>query len=158
WRFAGIGDVLGAAAAVLASGAACFVLARLFVDQATSPSLFAIHTALLLMLVSGARSSFRILTYWRQRNRPEGRRTLIYGAGAGGVVAVRQLEGDPSLDFRVVGFIDDDRTKLHRRLGGYPVMGRSSDLDALITVHAIDAVIVASDTIDPDRWRATTDV
>jgi FlaA1/EpsC-like NDP-sugar epimerase len=158
WRFAGIGDVMGVASAVITSGAASFVLGRLFVDEATSSSLFAIHTALLLLFVSSARSSFRILTYSRQRNKPDARRVLVYGAGGGGLIAVRELEVNPVLDFRVVGFIDDDRIKTHRRIGGYQVLGGVADLERLIAVHAIEAVIVASEKIDADRLRAAADV
>src|SRR5262249_58541983 len=104
WRFAGIGDVIGVAAAVVTAGAISFVLGRLFVNEATSWSLFTIHTTLLLLLASGARSSFRILDYWRQRTEPNAKAALIYGATAEGLTAVLELEADPSLNVRVAGY------------------------------------------------------
>jgi UDP-GlcNAc:undecaprenyl-phosphate GlcNAc-1-phosphate transferase len=158
WRFASIGDVMGVAAAVTTAGAGSFVLGRLFVNEATSLSLVAIHTVLLLMLVSGARSSFRILAYWRQRSKPTARPALVYGAGVEGLNAVRELEANPGLNFRVAGYLDDDRTKAHRRIGGYPVLGRLADLEHVIADHGIETLVVASDTIDAERLRTAAEI
>jgi len=158
WRFASIGDVIGVALAVVAAGAVSFVLGRLFVNEATSWSLFTIHTTLLLLLASGARSSFRILQYWRQHAQPNARAALVYGAGAEGLTAVLELEADPSLSMRVAGYVDDDPAKAHRRIHGYPVLGRLADLERLIAANGIETVIVAAGTIDDRRLQIAADV
>ncbi|MEZ4577571.1 MAG: hypothetical protein R2875_06025 [Desulfobacterales bacterium] len=56
---------------------------------------------------------------------------MIYGAGIGGQMAVREIETNTSLGLSLVGFIDDDPGKKGKKINGYPtcwVMGGNWDL------------------------------
>jgi UDP-GlcNAc:undecaprenyl-phosphate GlcNAc-1-phosphate transferase len=151
WRFAGIEDVVGANLAALASAGGGFVLARLVVDPQISGTLFLTYVSLLMVLVSAARSSFRVLAYAKESGRKDGRRVAIYGAGVGGTMALREIHSNEALRMHAVGFIDDDPRKAGRRVNGYPVLGSGSDLETLARTLRLDAVILASNKIPADR-------
>jgi FlaA1/EpsC-like NDP-sugar epimerase len=53
---------------------------------------------------------------------------LIIGAGSAGQIAARELIARPSVGFRPVGFLDDDRNKHGLSIGDLPVLGTSEDL------------------------------
>lgn len=154
WRFASIDDVVDASLAVLVCGAASFLLVRLVIDSGASAAVFGTFTMILLLLAGGGRSSFRVLEYWRDRTRREGRRVLLYGAGVCGTMAIREMQSNLVLDLRPIGFIDDDPLKCGRRISGYPVLGPSDQLEAIARRHRIHSVMVSSDKISPQRIAA----
>ena len=48
---------------------------------------------------------------------------LIYGAGVSGLNLVREIRATPSLNYRILGFLDDDPHKRDASLLGVPVLG-----------------------------------
>lgn len=77
-------------------------------------------------------------------------RILIAGAGGVGAMILREIQKFPAdQDMRIVGFIDDNRTKLSMHIRGVPVLGNREDLPALVKKHHIDEVIVAMPTAPP---------
>jgi FlaA1/EpsC-like NDP-sugar epimerase len=70
-------------------------------------------------------------------------RVLVVGAGSGGQVLVQELRDNPRWKLWPVGYVDDDRRKLGRVLGGVPVLGDTDALGALVAAEAIDVVIIA---------------
>ena len=82
------------------------------------------------------------------------RRVLIYGAGDGGVLTLREIINNRSLRRVVVGFIDDDRWKRSTQIHGVPVVGDISAVATLVEKEAIDEVIVASTKIPVHRLRS----
>jgi len=90
----------------------------------------------------------------RRRQRRSGAlRTLIVGAGAAGDMLLRDLRQSSEHAYRVVGFVDDDRSKRSTILGGCPVMGGVADLPDLVVRHRIDVVLIAIPRLAPERIR-----
>src|SRR5262249_21447273 len=54
-------------------------------------------------------------------------------------------------DVKIVGFIDDDPRKAGVRVMGYPVLGGYSALTVLLTASSIDAIVISSMAISPER-------
>ena len=155
WRYASLDDVIGVNCAVCVSAVLGFVLTRLLFDSGASATLFAVYALLLMLGTSVGRSSFRVLAYLRDANRRDGSRLAVYGAGTRGMVALNEIRSNGALQLRPVGFIDDDASLLGRRFSGLPVLGDVTLLGRLIREHQIEAVIIASDRIPPDRLGAT---
>jgi FlaA1/EpsC-like NDP-sugar epimerase len=65
--------------------------------------------------------------YVRLSPPPNERGLLIYGAGVAGLALAREIRENPSLGYRVVGFIDDDLNKVGTRMMGLPVLGVGDD-------------------------------
>ena len=70
-------------------------------------------------------------------------RTLIYGSGAAGLQLLWELRQNRSLKCDVVGFIDDDPSKVGLKLAGQRVLGTGDNLKELAEKHSIKKVLVA---------------
>ena len=153
WRFASIGDVVDSTMAAVLCGFGAFVLNRFVLDVHASITLFLTFTALLLVVLGTARSSFRVLAHFTERNRPRGKRMAIYGAGACGLVALRELRSNGTLGVQVIGFIDDDPSKAGRRVAGCPVLGGIDGAGELARKHRLDGVVIATDKLKPENLQ-----
>ncbi len=58
----------------------------------------------------------------------ERRNVLIYGAGDGGEMVLRELENNPDWEYRPVGFIDDDPRKTGKLIHGLKVFGGNGSI------------------------------
>lgn len=130
WRFLSISD-LGAFVRGVAFGSASAVLAFVYLYRFTdfSRALFVLDGLIFGALLIGSRFSFRLLRDAVNRRRSRGRRVIIYGAGDGGTMIVREILNNPALDMQPVGFIDDEDSKRGWEIEGFSVLG---DIDKLI--------------------------
>jgi UDP-GlcNAc:undecaprenyl-phosphate GlcNAc-1-phosphate transferase len=128
------------------------VYAYRFADY--SRAVFVIHAALLMLMLTGSRASFRLMGEFIRRRRSEGRRLVIYGAGDGGTIAIRELLNIQPSGFRMVGFVDDDPRKMRARIQGYPVLGAYDALESIVKAGAVDLVVVSTRLIDVTRLQA----
>ncbi len=158
WRYAGLRDFLRIvwATAVGTMGAVVF-LVLVYRFEGFSRAVFILDWLLLVVLISGSRVSFRLFGELFRRRPPDFQRVLIYGAGDGGELTVRELLNNPALERVPVGFLDDDRGKQGAKIHGLPVFGGVDSLDGLIAKHLISEVIVSSSKIQGESLRQLTD-
>jgi len=74
---------------------------------------------------------------------------LIYGAGRIGTAMSSLINGHVSL-MRFVGFLDDNPDLRGRRVQGFDVLGRESDLPTVYAVHKFDEIWL---TFKPDEIK-----
>lgn len=152
WRHASVEDLGRSSAAIGASCAAGFLLVQLASKQDdASATFFLIYAMVLLLLVNGSRSSFRVLSHWKRRANPRGEAVLIYGAGEGGALALREILSNVALGVHTLGFLDDDETLSGRFVNGYPVFGSLKVLEEVIAQNRVKGVVVASAKIPRDN-------
>ena len=152
WRHFGLIDVvvfvrgvmLGTAVVVL-----ILVFGYRFADY--SRTVFVIHAVLLTLLLTGSRSSFRLMSEFVKRQRRTGDRLVVIGADDAGVVALREIAGRPESQCRMVGFIDDDAAQHGTRVHGYPVLGGYDTLVSLIEAEQVDTVVLSAGLVDAVR-------
>lgn len=71
------------------------------------------------------------------------KRVLLVGAGRAGVMAVRELGGQPrGASLEMVGFLDDDPRKLGSVIQGLKVLGTTEQLTELVQEQGIDEVLI----------------
>jgi UDP-GlcNAc:undecaprenyl-phosphate GlcNAc-1-phosphate transferase len=75
---------------------------------------------------------------------------LIYGAGDAAGLVIREVLAK-GVDVRILGFIDDDPRKAGNRVMGYPVLGGYSALAVLLNASSVDAVVVSTLRLPPER-------
>ena len=98
-----------------------------------------------MLLLTGSRASFRLMTEFIARRHQHGQRLIVYGAGNLGPSATRELVGARLGATRLLGFIDDDPAKRGRNIQGYPVLGGYEALIALIRSGSVDSIVMMTD-------------
>src|SRR5262249_2352399 len=116
-------------------------------------SFFSIDLLVLGLLAGGIRSAHRILAHWQQRGSSHGGTTLIYGAGRGGQLVLRELMQNTMLGLRPIGFIDDDPKLRNRTISGVSVLGTSQEVPTILDNHLVTTVLISSKAIEEDRLR-----
>jgi UDP-GlcNAc:undecaprenyl-phosphate GlcNAc-1-phosphate transferase len=143
WRYAGARDAASIVGAVVVSE----VLAYLILDatQVWGPfprSVFVIDAIVCTVLIGASR-------FWERAfvrgvssltGRGDRHRTLIVGAGRGGRSLLRELR--ETQGEQVVGFVDDDPRLSRRRLQGVPVLGGTSEIEAILSRTLPHTVLV----------------
>jgi FlaA1/EpsC-like NDP-sugar epimerase len=150
WRHASVEDLMRSSAAVGTSCVAGFLLFEFFPAGDGNLTFFVIYSVLLLLLVNGSRSSFRVLNQAKRRENRQGEPVVIYGAGMGGTLALREILSNGPLGLHPVGFLDDDEGLAGRFVNGYPVLGSMEALDDVIEKRGVKGVVLASAKIPLD--------
>ena len=75
------------------------------------------------------------------------RNLLIYGAGVNGRKIARLLLSSNRNYFNIVGFIDDENTKINQEIDGIPVLGTKKNLEIIIKRNRINDVFIAINNI-----------
>ena len=150
WRHASVHELEQLLLASTISGAACFLIgAGLIPDLGLATlrvplSLLLLDAFLTAAIFTLPRMAVRLVaTRQRFGQKQDAVRVLIAGAGAGGGMIVRELQGNPELGLNPVGFVDDDRSKRGNRVFNLPVFGALADLPKVVTEHDIGEVIIA---------------
>ncbi|PYN91231.1 MAG: hypothetical protein DMD91_34575 [Candidatus Rokuibacteriota bacterium] len=157
WQFTSVSDMLRIAKATTFGTMASVVVlvyAQRFVGF--SRTVFLLDAVLLLVLVGGSRLSFRLLGEMLRARPAYFAKVLIYGAGAGGELIVRELLNNPTLRRLPIGFVDDDRRKHATRIHGLPVFGGGDQIEVLVREHGVSEVIVSSAKIHGNGLETVT--
>jgi len=154
WRFAGISDLLGVAAASVA-GAALFTLGLQMVGIASpSPTFPAIHALSLLVLLGSPRMAYRLMQE-RDPGREATSAVLLIGAGEGSDLFLRALAADPAAPYRVSGMLSRGTAQTGRRIHGQPILGSLADAsEVLARLRAEERLPSALVITDPDFFGA----
>jgi FlaA1/EpsC-like NDP-sugar epimerase len=121
-------------------------IAMRWLELATRPrmpySALVLDAMLSLAVLAAPRLGVRFLHVRRRRQRAEGTRTIVIGAGTAGQLIARESHSADS-SYQVVAFVDDDRSKLGLLLNDVRVEGRIDDLPRIIRDFSAKEVIIA---------------
>ncbi len=78
---------------------------------------------------------------------------LIYGSGDVGLTVKKVIESDPKSEYKVLGFIDDDRKLQGKKVKGSPVFSRKILTKRFISEKEVKAFIIAIHNIAPSRKK-----
>lgn len=147
WHHAAIDDLLVIVKSVL-SGAAvsALIVFGSYWFRGPSRAVFLLNLLLLLVFTTASRISFRLLRaliVGSGKTRAGAQPVLIYGAGEGGELLIREIMNNPDHRYAPVGFIDDDGRKAGKRMYGYRIFD-STELPNLIRAYGISEVLISS--------------
>ncbi|MCR4816109.1 MAG: polysaccharide biosynthesis protein [Bacteroidales bacterium] len=109
----------------------------------------------LLMLLTRFMILYIYNQYFKRRRRDVS--VVIYGAGAAGVIANNALKQDIHVEYKVVAFIDDDKSKVNQQLDSVPVMRARDVLNPkFIESKNISQLIIAIPTLRLMHKQAIT--
>jgi UDP-GlcNAc:undecaprenyl-phosphate GlcNAc-1-phosphate transferase len=151
WRHFGLMDALVVGKSVALGTLASVALVAWLNDGLPMPgAVFVIYAALLLLLLTGSRASFRLMTEFISR-RASGRRVVIYASSQDEQFAVHRLATSGDEPRRVLGFFEDSHTGGRTSVEGYPILGDYGDLLDLIAAGRTDVVIACVKNIQEGR-------
>jgi UDP-GlcNAc:undecaprenyl-phosphate GlcNAc-1-phosphate transferase len=117
-----------------------------------SRTVFAIDGVLMFVLLAGSRLAFRLFRQMLPAvGAQDGRRVLIYGAGDGGELLLRELRNNRELNLSPVGFLDDDPAKNGKVIHGLRVFGGNGDLASVCAQHEVHEVVISSLKMTEER-------
>ena len=122
-----------------------FILGEVFVFglQGFPRSVFVSDFLVCTILVAGVRFAARLFKERYQATSSEKRKqVLIVGAGEAGILLLKELRHNHSMG-EVVGFIDDDRNKLHQTIHGIKVLGGRKNIPSIVDKFGIEEIIIA---------------
>jgi len=164
WKYVGIPDLINIFKAVsIGSLGSVGVILFIWRFQGFSRAVFVIDWILLFVFVSGSRVLERVYKEIFDQARlngaqgQNGKKVLIYGAGDAGEILLRELKNNKALQYKPVGFIDDDREKIGRYIHGVPVFGPRSKIAKIIKEQDVDEIIVAISRIPKDAFDEVSD-
>jgi len=76
------------------------------------------------------------------RLRSFGERVLIVGTDATAQTIARQIRAQDDFGYEIVGFIDEDQSRVMVEVGDWRVVGTSDDIERVIERHSVDRLIV----------------
>ena len=85
-------------------------------------------------------------------------KVLVIGAGDSGRHVAREVRLRTSLNMTLVGFVDDDPSKLHTEIEGAPVLGTIDDLPAIHRKHRFSQALLAISDLPLQRKRQIVNV
>lgn len=144
WRYASIHDLKLLLTAV---GVAALAVPTAFVlispDLPVPRSVYVLHPLLLAAIMSGSRLAYRA---WKDRHvgrlgALDGKPVVIFGAGDAAVSLLKDLAG--SREWRVIGLLDDDRSKIGRQILGAGVLGPTQALEEIAVRYGVGHAIIA---------------
>jgi UDP-GlcNAc:undecaprenyl-phosphate GlcNAc-1-phosphate transferase len=155
WRYTSIGDFITFSKGVVI-GSVLSVVAVLLIYrfQNFSRAVFVLDGIILLLGVVGSRLAFRLFRELLPiAHRNEGRRVLIYGAGDGGEMILRELRNNPKWNYQPVGFIDDDPLKKDKVINGLRVFDSNGSLLELCDEKDVQEILISSSRIRPESLQ-----
>ena len=133
-------------------------------------TLFMLDALFGLILIGGTRMAARMV-YEESRPIAAGGmvRLLIVGAGEAAAAVLREIARMPEQRYRVVGLLDDDKTKARTRIQGAPVLGPISSLPRICRERQIGEILIAMPSATnqemqrivslcraPPKWKPTS--
>lgn len=76
---------------------------------------------------------------------------FIYGAGQSGIITLNTLSQDSKLDINVIGFIDDNTSKIGKTLAGIKIYSAEEALNGMLEKRNISDVIISIQNISTTR-------
>ena len=151
WQFASVIELKNILIATLLSS---FVNIALFevTGNKLPRSCYIIYFLLLTMFVGGSRFSYRLIRLIKKdfptKEKRELEKVMIVGAGEAGEKIYREIYTSQNIYKEVVCFIDDDKTKIGRRIHDVLIYGGRHDIQEACDKYKIDEILVAMPSID----------
>ncbi len=171
WRYTSVSDLVNIIKAATLSS---LVLAALIAFKTRfigySRSVFLIDWFLTILFIAGFRLAIRLFfeSYTREskiekarpsfsalirKRRKNARNLLIIGAGDCGEKIFREIHNNSALPYRIVGFLDDNRNKIGRKIHGIPVLGKISEISPAIDKVKANEALIAIPSATGEQMR-----
>ena len=159
WHYARLRDFYAIVGSITLSTAVIFLLGT-FTANIIPKSVYLIAWMLELGGVGVSRLFYKINVNWLNDSKsPAEKNLLIVGAGDAAAMLVREIEqNDDASLVHIVGFVDDDTSKVGSLLAGFPVLGSIDDINKITRKSSIDEIIIAIPSAEGSVIRRIADM
>ena len=160
WRYTSLRDLVTFfKGVVLGSVLSVLALLLLYRFHAFSRAVFIIDGLILLLSLAGSRMAFRVFRQLLPTTTSgDGRKVLIYGAGDGGEMVLRELKNNPEWQYTPVGFVDDDPLKTDKVIHGLKVYGGNGSLEKICRENSIEEILISFRSVTPKRLQEVREI
>ena len=103
--------------------------------------------------------AFRLIRqFLPQPTSTDGRKVLIYGAGDGGEMVLRELKNNPEWNYQPIGFVDDDPLKKDKVIHGLRVYGGNGALQEICREREVQEILISSRTLSHQRINEVKEI
>lgn len=157
WRYANTFDILEN----LKTNFIINILAYIVIAVRTGKIPVSIPVMILLLSIAiqmSGRFFFRLKRFKdTHKNGNKNKNIIIYGAGEAGVLLAKEFLTNPNFPYNIVGFIDDDRSKIGTLIYNIRVLGNRGDLNFILSKDKIDEIFIAMPSIKGEEIRRIVD-
>ncbi|WP_053992529.1 nucleoside-diphosphate sugar epimerase/dehydratase [Mangrovimonas sp. TPBH4] len=121
-----------------------------------SGSIIYIHLLLNILFLIGAKLFIKSMYNSLIQDLQPITNVLIYGAGSSGMITYDAITNDPKTNHNVVGFIDDNESKIGKKIDLLYVYSLIKINHQFVSKNKIDEVIISIQSIDPTRLMNIT--
>lgn len=152
WRYTSISDLFTFTKGVFAGSVLSILgVLLLYRFEGYSRAVFVLDAMILLFALVGSRLAFRLIRELLPvPHASEGRRVLIYGAGDGGEMVLREFRNNAELQFIPVGFIDDDARKHGKVISSLKVFDANGSLPDICNELNVDEIVISFREFEPE--------
>ena len=171
WRYTGIQDMKNLfKASLISTGVIVGILLLTVRFEGYPRSILPLDFMLTFVLAGGMRMGIR-MHYGRGRSKSSfgfsvlgfkledkasrtPKNVLIVGAGDAGEKTLRELRDNLRLNYKPIGFVDDDRHKQGRGVHDVPVLGCVADISWVVPKEGVEEIIIAIPSATGKQMRA----
>ncbi|HEY8561249.1 MAG TPA: hypothetical protein VIL74_12810 [Pyrinomonadaceae bacterium] len=159
WRYTSVRDFVTFFKGVLIGSILSILTVLLFYRfQNFSRAVFVLDGLILFTAISASRMAFRLFRQLLPMPIAKGRNVLIYGAGDGGEMILRELKNNPEWEYTPIGFVDDDPLKKDKVIHGLRVYGGNGSLESICKQMDVQEILVSFRSVTPERLREVRDI
>lgn len=168
WKYASIDELVATVKSVTVFTLASSIVGYLLLYKILGYVLYRMPLSILIIswtlnvvVIGGSRFILRIVDNIGKYNKYEPcqvKNTLIIGAGDAGSMLIKELRKHKEVEEYPVAVIDDDITKMGKKINGVPIIGNRSKIREAIDTYNIEEVIMAIPTIDTKNKKEIFDI
>lgn len=143
WKYIGLDELLRLSISNIIATAFIMIISMFYFGESSLISIEFIAGIFAVIMMSGLRVSYRLLRRIEsnRNSKIQEKRVVIVGAGDAGNLLLKELSQNNSLNYKVVGFIDDLKENI--MIGGYKILGTTNDLKALKNKYQLEGALIA---------------
>ena len=160
WRYAGIEDIFNCLKASVAGNLLFLIitlLLRIPVRWYVYPVIFpvssfctmAIRVVYRAILMIGDKNTKKLSHYTN---------IMIVGAGEATVAILNEIDRNNPNNYLVRCIVDDDKTKIGRRINSVPVVSSTDDIPLMVRKYRIEEIILSIPSIDKENKKRILDI
>ena len=156
WRYISIGDILLIIGIITVSLSISILCLNIRKGVFLPRTLIALTWFFGLSLIGGSKLFWRLYCEKRVRFKKGEERILIVGAGDAGEIISREIIRRSDLG-KLIGFVDDDKEKIGKRIHNKKVLNSIEKIDIIIKKEKIDTIIIAIPSATGEEIRRIID-